>query len=134
MVAAVLLAAVTLGVFSVLQDYGPESAIRRFHHAVQVGDLNELQRVTKQDLREGSPAKLTAWVSNIIHAGARYRLLRVERQPTEVYAALEYVLPNGESYPTVWIVEKERTAGSSWKVDAKLTYQVLQDNPMGGFR
>lgn len=133
-VAAALLASVTLGAFAVLQDYGPESAIRRFHHAVQVGDVNELERVTGQDLKDPIVGDLASWVSRMNRAGAQYHVLRVERQPTQVYAALEYTLPNGETYPTVWIVQREQRPEATWKVNARLTYRVLIDNPVGAFR
>lgn len=131
--AAAALAVITLSVFYVLQDYGPESAIRRFHHAVQVGDANELARVTEQSLQDPSTSELARWVNQMSRLGAHYRLLRVDREPSKVYAALEYVLPNGETYPTVWIVDRTERGGT-WRVDAQSTVMVLDDNPVGSIR
>ena len=129
--AATTLAVVVLGVFFVLQDYGPESAIRRFHRAVQVGDVRELARVTKQPISSRAVADLSGWVQQMRHVGARYRLLRVDRQPREVYAALEYVLPDGQTYPTVWVVEKPR---ETWQIDAARTVTIIEDGFLGGPR
>jgi HAMP domain-containing protein len=128
--AALALAFVTLSVFYVLQDYGPESAIRRFHRAVQKGDLGDLQRVTEQPIDSKSVGDLYRWVQEMNRYGARYQLLRVERQPRsrEVYAALVYVLPNGETYATVWVVEKQREA---WRVDAARTMTIIEDGFLG---
>src|SRR4051812_16565072 len=38
-----LLAALVLFVFATLQNYGPQSAVRRFHEAVRTGDPVELE-------------------------------------------------------------------------------------------
>jgi hypothetical protein len=135
--AAVVLAAVTLLVFAVLRDYGPESAIRRFHHAVEVGDLSELRRVTLQNSESEPTARLINWVANMEGLHARYRLLRMVRQGRVVYAALEYELPNGERYATVWVVRKpprERGEAESWLVDAQDTVTILRDRFLNDFR
>ncbi|MGV3614879.1 MAG: hypothetical protein ACO1SV_06050 [Fimbriimonas sp.] len=129
--AAALLATVTLGVFYVLQDYGPESAIRRFHRAVQARDSGELARVTEQPIDSPEVQELIRWVDQTSRFGARYQLLRVERQRREVYAALDYTAPNGENYATVWVVEKK---GETWKVDAVRTVTILRDGFLGGVR
>lgn len=50
MAASGLLAAVTLTTFAVLRDYGPESAIRRFHEAIENGDARQLQAVSAQQV------------------------------------------------------------------------------------
>lgn len=122
--AALVLSLVTLSVFYVLRDYGPESAIRRFHRAVRIGDPNELARVTEQPIGSPPVQELVGWVNQMNLIGGRYQLLRVERQPREVYAALAYQGPNGESYATVWVVEKR---GTSWKIDAARTATILRD-------
>jgi len=116
--AAFVLAAVTLGVFAVFHDYGPESAIRRFHLAVVNGDRAELQRVTEQPIDTPGPQALRRWVLQMHEAGAHYQLLRVERHPRAVYAAVVYSPPDGEPYGTVWIVRKD---DAFWKVDAAAT-------------
>jgi hypothetical protein len=127
--AALALSFVTLSVFYVLQDYGPESAIRRFHRAVRIGDSNDLARVTEQPIGSPPVQELIAWVNQMNFIGARYQLLRVERQPREVYAALAYVAPNNENYATVWVVEKR---GTSWKIDAARTATILRDKFLEG--
>jgi hypothetical protein len=127
--ASLVLSFVTLSVFYVLQDYGPESAIRRFHRAVRAGDSSELTRVTEQPIGSPPVQELVGWVNQMNYLGARYQLLRVERQPREVYAALAYIAPNGENYATVWVVEKR---GPIWKIDAARTATILRDKFLGG--
>ncbi len=128
--AAALLALVTLAVFYVLQDYGPESAIRRFHRAAQNGDVRELQRVTAEPVTNPAVGEMYNWVRRMQRIGGRYRLARVERQPTRVYAALVYEIPNGEQYATVWVVVKPR-GSTLWQVAATDTRTILRRGLVG---
>lgn len=79
-IAAGLLAAVTLGVFGVLRDYGPESALRRFHLAAIENDDRMLQRVSKQDIRSREVGLLRSLVVKYVQSGARISMGHVSEE------------------------------------------------------
>lgn len=123
--AAATLSLLTLGVFYVLQDYGPESAIRRFHDAVLKRDPVELQRVTDEDVRSQSVQQLITQVGAFMRSGS-YQLLRMERSATQVQAAVVYrARGSRDVFPMIWVVEKR---GGLWKVNADKTMTILRDN------
>ncbi len=120
---AVALTLLTLFVFWVLQDYGPESAIRRFHDAVLNGDTHVLAQVTQEDIRDPRVAHLAQAVTWLDQQGARSVILGMHREPKLVAAEVQYTLPDGGEGRTWWIVVKiQRT----WKVDASQTGQYFR--------
>ena len=116
--AAATLAILVLAVFSVLQDYGPESAIRRFHDAVRRDDVRALAQVTEEDPRDARVQHLAQNVALLSKQGANYRILRMDREPRQVAAEVQYVLPDGRQGRTVWVVVKTRR---TWRVEASET-------------
>jgi len=124
-VAAGTLAFVTLGTFSLLQSSGPESTLRSFHAALERRDVRELQRVTKQDLRTQNAQILMRQVNTYLRSGANYQLVRMERQPRLVRAAVVYTLPAGDQIGMIWVVEKPN---SVWQIDADRTATILRDS------
>jgi hypothetical protein len=123
--AAGVLALLTIAVFYSLQDYGPESAIRRFHAAIVRGDREELQRVTEQKLDSQNVARLAVQVQAFMQEGFRYQLLRMQRSPSQVRAAVVYTAPDHQVFPMIWVVEK---TGRVWKVDADKTATIMRDS------
>lgn len=117
LLAAVVLAALTLTVFWMLRDYGPESAIRRYHAAVMARDPGKLQQSALQDIDSDANRILVASVNELLTSGARFRVLDVERTPTEVRAIVEYVFPT-RRIPMLWVVAKRQ---GLWRVDANQT-------------
>lgn len=118
------MALITLAVFSTLQDYGPESAIRRFHAAIASDDGPELQQVTEQSIQAPQVRYLATWVRLLQQQGYRYQLMRMDRSPTQVRAAVVYTAGNIVR-PMIWVVEKK---GHTWKVDAVKTDTILRDS------
>ena len=120
LVAAVVLAAVTLSVFGVFQNYGPESAVRRFHHAVAIKDDAEIGQVSTQPADSSAVMDLKRFVTRALaNGGSGYRILTSERTDTQVVMLARYEgLP-----PIVWVVVKTR---DRWRVDPYLTLQGLQ--------
>jgi hypothetical protein len=116
----------TLYVFYRLQDYGPESAIRRFHAAIKNRDPVDLQRVTKQPIDSSNTIKLIGMVQPWLAEGWSYKLLRMDRSPFQVRAAVVYTPPKEEGYerPLIWVVEK---SGRAWMVDVDKTVTILND-------
>lgn len=121
--ASILLVAITGTVFYVLRDYGPENAIRRFHAAVQSGDSAALARVTNEPIDSPYVQSLASKVAQIERNGANYRILRMEREPGQVAAEVEYQFPNGARGQTLWIVVLDHKI---WKVMASETGQVFR--------
>lgn len=123
LVPAIALAALTLTVFWVLRDYGPESAIRRFHDAVLNRDTNALAQVTDNDLNDISTQRLIKNVVLLGEGGATYRILGMQRETRRVAAEVQYNLPDGKSGRTIWIVVKRNRV---WKVEASETGQYFR--------
>lgn len=130
-VAAAALASLTLGVFAPLQNYGPESAVRRFNVALLRHDPLDLQRVTEQDLRTADANELARRVLSLLRAGASFQLVRMERQSSQVRAVVVYTVPSNPSvspgkvqFPMVYVVEK---TGRVWRINASKTLTILRD-------
>jgi hypothetical protein len=128
--AAAALALVTVGVFYRLQDYGPESAIRRFHTDVMNHNRADLQRVTLQQIDTDRAVFLEQRiVQGFLGQGATYQLLRMDRSPDQVRAAVVYRTKDGENWPFIWVVEK---TDRNWRVNVDKTVTVAQDLGAGG--
>lgn len=112
----------TLYVFFRLQDYGPESAIRRFHADVLDNNTEDLQRVTERPITSYNAVLLRSYVRSWLSSGWSYQLLRMERFPDQVRAAVVYTPPHGAEIPLIWVVEKD---GRAWKVNADKTVTVI---------
>lgn len=120
--AAALLGILTLGVFYVLQDYGPESSLRKFHRAAVNRNLREISEVIAKGSNPESVRVLAKMVYDYAHAGARYQLLHVKRENKRVVAEVAYVLPGRPVvFPVLWVVEKEP---DGWKVDINETDKI----------
>ena len=116
--AAAALAAVTLGVFATFQNYGPESAVRRFHHAVANQNLAELSQVIAGSPSTSAVHDLGVKVDEALKASnANYRIVKSERSPTQVEMLALY---QGRP-PIIWVVVKAR---DRWRIDPYLTLQA----------
>ncbi len=118
--AATALAAATLGVFATFQNYGPESAVRRFHHAVANGDARELAQVVEGSANTSAVRDLSRFVTEaLVASGASYGIVTSERTPTQVAMLARY----SNHPPIVWVVMKAR---DRWRIDPYLTLQGLR--------
>jgi hypothetical protein len=117
-ITAAILALVTLGIFFVLQHYGPESAVRRFHQGALNGNDRELALVTFQDLRDPNVVFLRRMVVDWVRTGGQVRIGRIERLNTRTaIAEVGYIYPRGirvvhwavERRPEGWVVNAEET-------------------------
>jgi hypothetical protein len=124
-VAAAVLATLTLTVFYVLQDYGPQSAVRRFYAAVATDNNAALQQVV--DVRYDDPDVfyIKKFVLIFVAKGIQPQLARIDRQGDTVRVAVVYHLPNRETIAIVWIVDKKRHL---WTINAALTAKALRDS------
>ena len=129
-VSAAVLASLTVGVFYQLQDYGPESAIRRFNE-LSINDNDEgLKTVIADNAQLHSifflKQKLKEWYQD----GATMQLAQMERSENEVRAAVLFTIPAEPDYPLgtqwamIWVVVRR---GKSWLVDVNKTATILGD-------
>lgn len=116
--AVLILVALTLGTFYLLRDYGPESAIRRFHEAALSNDDNALRRLTAAEEHFGATAQLKQRVRAYSEAGASIRLAKVIRSPRRAEAEVDYIFPHGID-SIVWVVDKKDN--SRWLIDPDAT-------------
>ena len=117
--AAATLAVATLGVFATFQNYGPESAVRRFHHAIVTRNDAELAQVVDTSPETSAVRDLRSYVTRSLNGGASYRIVKSERSPTQVEMLALYA---GRP-PIVWVVVKAR---DRWRVDPYLTLQGMR--------
>lgn len=117
--AAAALAIVTLGVFGTFRDYGPESAVRRFHHGVVTGDDREIGQVVSQPVGSTAVQELKQFVQLAMsRGGAQYRIETSKRTDQQVDMLALYGAPR-----IVWVVVKEP---DRWRIDPYLTLQSLR--------
>jgi hypothetical protein len=114
-VAAVVLSFLTLGVFAMARDKGPESTVRRFHANLVAGDetavLREMadgERVSGRDLR--------AMVKFALGQGAKIQLGRVYTEGRLSYVDVVYVDDRNQVIGALrYVVKKDEYR---WQIDA----------------
>jgi hypothetical protein len=119
----IALAALTLGVFLVLRDYGPGTALRRFHVAVLRRDQASIRAVVTSDSSDQAVSELASTVVGFALRGWRYQFLGTEPFSRDaVKAEINYISPSGQrAVPTFWIVRKSRGV---WRIDADTTWRL----------
>lgn len=127
-VASLALAAVTLAVFFVLQDYGPESTLRRFHEAILQRDAETVNDVTVGGLKDPPTEQEVSNIYGYLQRGARYRLLGTDHRGRWVGAEVQYIFPSGRTATYYWVIVKR---GPQWKVDAEATERLMSMPPQG---
>lgn len=127
-ITSAVLSLVVLGVFFGLQNYGPESVVRRFHREATSGDLRAIASVTNENPRSFAVGALVQEVQALARRGYSYEFLRVQNL-TRIRVAVVYVnyIPTrgGPVLSRPWIVGKREQL---WKVEAEATL-----DPMGFF-
>lgn len=121
-VAALLLAALSLGTFAMLQGLGPESALRRFHQHAANGEFEQAYGLTI-----GSSAQQVAYVAESInrYAQARVQFQISEKTPTRsgMIVRVDYTFPNGLIVPAYWVLE-HNGKGGAWRVNVARTLEM----------
>jgi hypothetical protein len=144
-VVALVLSLVVGTIFFVLQNYGPESTIRKFHSAIQRGlsvagagnqsltkSLRDIQREVIEPLglvngSQGDPAgvSILRFAVNQMQNGGKLQILRMDRYPREVRAVVAYYYPNRPPQEMIWVVEKP-TGRRAWLINATKTLRAVQ--------
>ncbi len=121
--AALALALLTTGVFFVLRNAGPESALRRFHQAALNGDARELATALTPESGERSVRALAGRVVEFGQAGGRFRLESLDRRGRVAIADVSYLFPNrGLAVSTLWVLENRK---GRWLIDADETARII---------
>ena len=115
---AALMAAVVFFVFFTLQNYGPESAVRRFHEGVLDQSYVEIDDVILRPSNPNHVGLLEMYVANHLAQGAQITLHDVERAPTSVSVSVVYHAPNTLPASVTWATQKTE---DGWKVDVDRT-------------
>ena len=125
--AAAILAVLTITVFERLRDFGPASAVRRFHAAVYRGEIHEIEAVTVEPRTNPKEHQLELNVlTDLANSNLHYEVARMDLAGNEVRAAVLYYGGTGSLHPVVFGLERD---GQSWKVSAERTIFV-QDQLM----
>jgi hypothetical protein len=122
---AFVLASIVLFVFFRLQNYGPQSAVRRFHQAIEARDSRELQQVVDEPVESASVRTLLATVTVLLRNGPP-GLLGARGSSTEERLLITYRDEIGNPFPIVFIVTKNPT-DRNWKINASKTTNALKD-------
>lgn len=128
---AVVLATLTLSVFAMLQNYGPESTLRHFFELISSRDKEGLDRILAPSGRSADnlnpqEAALVREVSYIATANGEYRILRLRRSSRYSEALVEYDLPDGASRLTTWVIKRPV---NRWTVDLAATAALRFNSP-----
>ncbi len=122
LLAAAVLTVLTLSVFSVLREFGPESAVRKFHRAVLSNNRDELLLTIQQPASQSAFSYLAQNVWNFAKVGGRYQIRSLQRNTNQVVAEVEYSYPNGQLIAsTLWVVNREK---AGWKINVDATAQL----------
>ena len=123
-VAAGLLAVLTLFVFFTFQNYGPVSAVRRFHDDVRNKDITDLQRVTVGSLENPQVGELAKALLTFDSLNATSKIAAVQMlQSDEAAVITVYEMQDNRVLHLVWIVRKE--PNQPWRIDPALTLKAI---------
>jgi hypothetical protein len=140
---AILLGTLVLFTYFTLQNYGPESTLRKFHSAlikidqaqsagkrIPNADWNDLRSTLVEDLGDlegtGDAQAYSAVrkVNGLLLAGCKYSLAKMDRYPREVRIAVIYEKPMQPPIHLVWIIDKP-FGGREWKISAQKTLSAM---------
>jgi hypothetical protein len=113
-------------IFFPLRNYGPQSAVRRFHQAVASNDLRQIAQFAEESTNDPALAELSVFV----YANLRYaqpRLIAVQPEANRAKVLIQYQNWRGASQPVVFFVDQ--TTAGRWKVNSTATVTALKDFP-----
>ena len=124
LLSAIGLAALTLATFASLQEYGPESAIRKFHRAVLNEDSEGLREVVVRGTPQWEMNELARRVLDAAYTGLQFQIVSMRRLPdSSVIAVVAYFFPNRDmARIQPWVAKKEY---GRWRVDAVETVMFI---------
>jgi hypothetical protein len=124
-VAAVTLTVLTLAVFFTLRNYGPQSAVRRFHQAVASRNPTEMSRYAEESPASPELLELGTFVYQNMLNG-QPRLIAVQPGYNRAKVLVVYQSPYAAPQPVVFIVDQDpKTHG--WRVNCTATFSAIVD-------
>ena len=144
---AVILGSLVIFTYSTLQNYGPQSTLRKFHNAIHniVQSQSNNKGIPKSDWRDlgstleepigtpndpndpSNPEAMIVFsrVYDQFQMGSTYSLGPMDRRiPREVRIAMVYQRGNQPQAPMVWVIEKPN-GGREWKINAHKTLSAM---------
>ena len=121
---AFLLVALTLLVFGTLRDFGPESALRKFHIAAANDDFRGMAAVSAPNSSGQAIEALRDRIAQFAILGARYEVLHVTRRKEMAVAEVGYVNPRSGAIVSALFVLKRRPFG--WQVDPEASIALME--------
>lgn len=123
-VVALLFSAMVLAIFYVLQDFGPESTLRKFHQRLSDNDMPGTFLYIEQPVDDPATKLLVSDINNLLSVGATPTVKEMTRRPRLVEAVVEYRLPGSFRFPNgqksvFRIFSVEKVQGKSyWVINA----------------
>ena len=116
---AILLSLVTIFVFGSLQNYGPDSTVRKFHQAAAELDRNGAAALVAPDFDSSATQDLwTSLTSLLANGRTEYQITHYQRKANQAAIVVRYRFPNGEARTLVWVVSRIE---GKWKIDTRET-------------
>lgn len=112
-VPAFALACFTLFIFFFTQNSGPESAVLRYHEAIQLRDPQRLQSVTARPIDEAASIEIQTRVAQVMGVYRSLRISRAFRDGDRAIVQVIYRLPNDQATAINFAVVRER---DQWRV------------------
>ena len=140
---AIVLGCLVLFTIGTLQNYGPESTLRKFHSSlhnifvsqlnktgIPINDWNVLRNTIQEDI--GMPGgsgdqNALVLINSVLtqySSGATYTLARTDRHTGEVRIAVLYGIAQQAPTPMVWVVDKASDS-REWKISARKTLSAM---------
>ncbi|MFY9233571.1 MAG: hypothetical protein WAO58_03835 [Fimbriimonadaceae bacterium] len=123
--AAALLGALTLAVFFILQNYGPESAVRRLHEAILRQDPGVFSQVVQEPLGSEPSQAVAAILVRLVPAADSYKLVTMDRQVSEARLGMAYLRRGRLIGSILWVVDKR--GSRTWRINATKTIALMQE-------
>ena len=127
-IVAIALSMLTLSVFGLQQNAGPQSTLNKFHQAVIRNSEPEIMSLIVQpmDANAARTLVLKLWSAN--QQGAQMRIGRTVIERRRAFVSVIYQYPNGLTEETVWVLNRSR---GGWKVNPFETLALFQQR-IGG--
>jgi hypothetical protein len=124
-VAASILSVLTLAVFFTLRNYGPQSAVRRFHQAVASRNPTEMSRYAEEVPSNPELLELGSFVYQNMMNG-QPRLIAVQPGNNRAKVLVVYQNKFAAPQPVVFIVDQD-TKTHLWRVNCSATFSAIVD-------
>lgn len=114
-----LLSLLTLFVFGSLQNYGPESSVRRFHQAAAELSQPMAEPLVEPAFDSAATQQLWSYVTSMLVDGkASVSVTHYQRKDDRAVILTRYQFPGGEQQSLAWVVNRE---GKKWTIDTRET-------------